>query len=109
MELTEIEEIARIKDCSNVFEVISKHPKNIQGLLRDISSLPVTQVTAERLFSSLKFIKNDLRSSLKDGVIDNTLFLIKFFGLFNIFWTYFEIGVCSRSFDNKFKTPMPCV
>ena len=29
MKLTEIEEIARIKDCSNVFEVISKHPKKM--------------------------------------------------------------------------------
>ena len=50
MELTAIEEMSRIKDCSNVFEVISKYPKNKQGLLRDISSLPITQVTAERLF-----------------------------------------------------------
>ena len=60
MELTAIEEMGRIKDCSNVFEVNSKYPKNIQGLLRDISSLRVTEVTVERLFSSLKFIKNDL-------------------------------------------------
>ena len=47
----------------------------IQVLFRDISSLPVTQVTVERLFSSLKFIKNDLRSSLKDDIIDHILFL----------------------------------
>ena len=44
-----IEKIGRIKGCSNVFEVISKNPKNTQGLLRDISSLTVTQVSVERL------------------------------------------------------------
>ena len=55
MELTAIEEMGRINDCSNVFEVNSKYPKNIQGLLRDISSLRVTEVTVERLFS-LKMI-----------------------------------------------------
>ena len=32
----ELAEIDRIKDCSNVFELISKYPKNIQGLLMDI-------------------------------------------------------------------------
>ena len=42
-----------------VFGVFMKYPKNIHGLLRDIYSLPVTQVTVERLFSNLKFIKNE--------------------------------------------------
>ena len=37
-ELNAIEESGRIKGCSNVFEVISKYPTNIQGLGRDISS-----------------------------------------------------------------------
>ena len=42
-ELTAIEEIGRIKGCSNVFEVISKYPKNIQELFRDTSLFPGTQ------------------------------------------------------------------
>ena len=40
-ELNAIEEIGRIKGCSNVFEVISKYPKKYKG------------VSVERLFSSL--------------------------------------------------------
>ena len=57
MQLTAIEEIGRIKGCTNVFGVISKYPKNIQELLIDIFSLSVTQVTVERLLSSIKVIK----------------------------------------------------
>ena len=36
MELAAIVEMGGIKDCSNVFEVISKYPKSTQGLLRNI-------------------------------------------------------------------------
>ena len=55
-QLTAINEMGRIMGCSNVFEVILRYPKHIQWLLRDISLLNVTQVSVERLFSSLKFI-----------------------------------------------------
>jgi hypothetical protein len=35
----------------------------------------VTQVSVERLFSSLKLLKSDLRSRLKSDILDNMLFL----------------------------------
>ncbi len=37
--------------------------------------MPITQVSVERQFSSLKIIESDLRSSLKEDLIDAILFL----------------------------------
>ena len=58
---------------------------------------------AKRLFSGLKFIKNDLRSSLKDSKIKDIIFSIlarmHFLGLF------FEIGVWSPEFEVKSEVP----
>lgn len=38
-----------------------------------VLATPPTQVSVERLFSSLKFILNNLRMSLKDSIIDDIL------------------------------------
>ena len=38
-------------------------------------SIPVTQVSVERLFSSMKFILSDHRASMKQDLLDAILFL----------------------------------
>jgi hypothetical protein len=40
----------------------------------DIICVPVTEVTAERLFSHLNFVFNKHRSSLKSGIVEDILF-----------------------------------
>ena len=52
-----------------------RYPPIIKDVCLILSCLPVTQVSVERLFSSLKLLKSDLRSRLKDDILDNMLFL----------------------------------
>ena len=40
-----------------------------------LSAMPVTQVSVERLFSSMKFILSDHRASMKQDLLDAILFL----------------------------------
>ena len=52
-----------------------RYPEIIKDVCLILSCLPVTQVSVERLFSSLKLLKSDLRSRLKDDILENMLFL----------------------------------
>ena len=52
-----------------------RYPPIIKDVCLILSCLPVTQVSVERLFSSLKLLKSDLRSRLKSDILDNMLFL----------------------------------
>lgn len=44
-------------------------------LAQIVLSAPATQVTVERLFSSLKFVLSNLRMSFKDNLVDDILFI----------------------------------
>lgn len=44
-------------------------------LSKIVLATPMTQVSVERLFSSLKFLLNNYRRSMKDNIIDDLLFL----------------------------------
>ena len=41
----------------------------------DLAPLPPTQVTVERLFSAMKILLTDLRSKMKDEIVEAILFL----------------------------------
>ena len=69
-----IESLGRLKG-ENVFKNIELYPKICHDLFNDVSCLPISQASVERLFSTLKFMKNDLRCNLKDDIINDILFL----------------------------------
>lgn len=65
----------------NVTEFWMSHVKNLESPINvlakiaiDIISVPVTEVTAERLFSHLNFIFNKHRASLKGDIVEDILF-----------------------------------
>jgi len=41
----------------------------------DLAALPPTQVSVERLFSAMKILVTDLRSKMKDDIVEAILFL----------------------------------
>ena len=51
------------------------YPPVIKDVCFILVCLPVTQVSVERLFSSLKLLKSDLRNRLKSDIVDDMLFL----------------------------------
>ena len=60
---------------NNLFEAIDLYPEEIKEVSRLLATMPVTQVSVERLFSALKLLKSDLRSKLKDDIISDVLLL----------------------------------
>jgi hypothetical protein len=48
---------------------------NLYKVVNTILSVPVTQVSVERLFSALKLILNDQRTSMLDEKLDNVLLI----------------------------------
>ena len=57
-----------------VQEVIPSYPEIIQDAAMIVTALPLTQVSVERLFSALRFIKLDSRVSMKEDIIEAILF-----------------------------------
>ena len=55
---------ARLKR-ENVWKIIASLKEPLRTTAKIFSAMPVTQVSVERLFSSMKFILNDQRSSTK--------------------------------------------
>lgn len=47
----------------------------LKGIALDIISVPVTEVSVERLFSHLNFILNPHRSNMNQGLLEDVLFL----------------------------------
>ena len=66
---------SRIKKVKDLFEAINSYPEDLQDVSRLLATMPVTQVSVERLFSALKILKSDLRNKLKDDIIDDVLLL----------------------------------
>ena len=56
-------------------DALESYAPVLQEAARVASALPPTQVSVERLFSSLKILKTDLRTRLKDDIIEAMLFL----------------------------------
>ena len=56
-------------------EVILGYPEIIRDVAFTVTAIPPTQVSVERLFSALKLMKTDLRSSMKDDLVEAMLLL----------------------------------
>lgn len=72
--LEEIEKYDR-STKTPLLELIQIYPEKIKEIAFLVTALPPTQVSVERLFSALKFIKSDLRSSIKEDLAEAILFL----------------------------------
>ena len=70
----QIKQLGRLKG-TDIWGVISSYPNEIRNECFDISALPVTQVSVERLFSAMRILLSDLRSRLKSDIVDAILFL----------------------------------
>lgn len=72
--IVKIEEFNRRSNV-DIFGAIDQYPDALKSACRLAAALPPTQVSVERLFSSLKILKSDLRSSLKEDILEAMLFL----------------------------------
>jgi len=60
---------------STVYVKISPYPEIIRDAAMIVTPLPPTQVSVERLFSALRFIKSDSRALMKEDIMEAILFL----------------------------------
>ena len=76
--------LTTLKDSRNKFKRLNKplttlimedYPKELREVALLLQAMPVTQVSVERLFSSLQIIKNERRSQLKEDVLEAILVL----------------------------------
>ena len=58
-----------------VLQAIDMYPEMVRDVARVVTALPPTQVSVERLFSALKIIRSDLRTSMKGDLTEAILFL----------------------------------
>lgn len=58
-----------------VLDAIQEYPEIVRETALVLTALPPTQVSVERLFSALKLLKSDLRTNLKEDVLEAMLFL----------------------------------
>ncbi|KAM4044019.1 uncharacterized protein ACNLHF_008128 [Anomaloglossus baeobatrachus] len=70
----EIEKFNRSSKLT-VHEAIPLYPEIVRDVAHVVTALPSTQVTVEKLFSSLKITRSDLRSSMKEDLMEAILFL----------------------------------
>ena len=61
--------------AENVWKIIASLDEPLQTTAKILSAMPVTQVSVERLFSSMKFILSDQRSSTKQDLLEAILLL----------------------------------
>ena len=59
----------------SVAEAVNLYPGIVKEITNIVTAMPPTQVSVERLFSALKFICSDLRSSMKNDLSEARLFL----------------------------------
>ena len=72
--IEKIIEIGRLKG-ETVWDVIKQLEEPLFTTAQILSAMPVTQVSVERLFSSMKFILSDQRSSMTQELLEAILFL----------------------------------
>ena len=61
--------------AENVWKIIASLDEPLQTTAKILSAMPVTQVSVERLFSPMKFILSDQRSSTKQDLLGAILLL----------------------------------
>ena len=67
-------QIGQIKE-ETVWDVIKYLKEPLLTTSKILSAMPVTQVSVERLFSSMKFILNDQRLSMTQKLLEAILYL----------------------------------
>ena len=72
--IEKMEKLGRLK-ADSVWKIIDTFDEPLLTTAKILSALPVTQVSVERLFSSIKFILSDHRASIKQDLLDAILFL----------------------------------
>jgi len=72
--LTDMENIDRSSKVT-VMDAISRYPSILQKVAYTVTALPSTQVSVERLFSALRIVRSDLRTSMKEDLLEAILFL----------------------------------
>ena len=64
------------KDVDRIKVIKNEYPEVLQEVAILLYTMPVTQVSVERMFSALKLYKTDLRSRLKDDIL-NAMMILK--------------------------------
>ena len=73
--IEKMKRLGRLK-ADRVWKIIDTLDEPLLTTAKILSAMPVTQVSVERLFSSMKFILSDYyRASMKQDVLDAILFL----------------------------------
>lgn len=77
IELTEYEKLSRLSPAESIMEFWKNQEMLpiLKEIATDILSIPVTEVSVERMFSHLTFILNRYRSSLKADLLEDIMFL----------------------------------
>lgn len=77
LELIEYEKLPRLRAEKQIMEFWENQEKfpMLKKIAADILSVPVTEVSVERMFSHLSFILNRYRSTLKADLLEDILFL----------------------------------
>ena len=72
--IEKMERLGRLK-ADSVRKIIDTLDEPLLTTAKILSAMPVTQVSVEQLFSSMKFILSDHRASMKQDLLDAILFL----------------------------------
>ena len=72
--IEKIIEIGRLKG-ETVWDVIKQLEEPLLTTAQILSAMPVTKVSVERLFSSMKFILSEQKSSMTQELLEAILFL----------------------------------
>ena len=67
--IEKMERLGRL-EADSVWKIIDILDKPLLTTAKILSAMPVTQVSVERLFSSMKFILSDHRASMKQDLLD---------------------------------------
>lgn len=60
----------------SIYDIIENdYPDDLKDVAALLVTLPVTQVSVERLFSAMKLFKSDLRSRVKADALESLLIL----------------------------------
>lgn len=74
-DLERVHRLSREKCRSAKEGIATFYPARLQSAAWALTAMPVTQVSVERLFSALKFIVSDARSSMKPDLVEAVLLL----------------------------------
>lgn len=77
VELSKYEKLPRLAPGEQIMEFWKAQDQLpiLKGIALDIISIPVTEVTVERMFSHLNFVLNRYRSTLKADLLEDIMFL----------------------------------